>query len=120
MIALLCFFLALLVSLFKPKSRLEAENAALLTTVCCVNDSSRNGNARLLYDQSMRTVNVLPQSIVALRSRRIRGFGIGARFRAAWTGEHLDVSRKHPTFDPCVYQKSDSAILVMKSAEDRL
>jgi hypothetical protein len=29
MIALLCFFLALLVSPFKPKSRLEAENAAL-------------------------------------------------------------------------------------------
>jgi hypothetical protein len=29
MIALLCFFLALLASLFKSKSRLEAENAAL-------------------------------------------------------------------------------------------
>src|SRR5438105_364402 len=29
MIALFCFFLALLVSPFKPKSRLEAENAAL-------------------------------------------------------------------------------------------
>jgi hypothetical protein len=29
MIALLCFFLALLVSPFKPKSRLEAENVAL-------------------------------------------------------------------------------------------
>jgi len=51
-------------------------DAVRLTTVCCVNDSSRNGNARLLYDQSMRLVNVLPQSIVALRSRRIRGFGL--------------------------------------------
>ena len=29
MIALLCFFLTLLTSLFKSKSRLEAENAAL-------------------------------------------------------------------------------------------
>jgi hypothetical protein len=29
MIALLCFFLTLLASLFKSKSRLEAENAAL-------------------------------------------------------------------------------------------
>src|SRR5262249_55766995 len=29
-------------------------DAVRLTTVCCVNDSSRNGNARLLYDQSMR------------------------------------------------------------------
>jgi hypothetical protein len=29
MIALFCFFLTLLVSLFKSKSRLEAENAAL-------------------------------------------------------------------------------------------
>ena len=29
MVALLCFFLSLLASLFKPRSRLEAENVAL-------------------------------------------------------------------------------------------
>jgi hypothetical protein len=35
MIALLCFFLTLLASLFKSKSRLEAENAALQRMGCC-------------------------------------------------------------------------------------
>jgi hypothetical protein len=43
MIALLCFFLALFVSPFKSKSRLEAENAALRhQLICAAADGARS------------------------------------------------------------------------------
>ena len=84
MIALFCFFLALLVSPFKPKSRLEAENAALRHQLIVLQRMVRgrvqltNGDRLFLvqlyrlFPSVLRAITIIrPETLAACRSGAI-------------------------------------------------
>src|SRR5213592_3168639 len=110
MIALLWFFLTLSASPFKSKSRLEAENAALRHQLIVLRRRVRgrvqltNGD-RLFLVQLYRWFPSVLKAITIIRPETSSA-GIGLASAATGVG------------NPCLYRKSDSAIVVMKAAED--
>src|SRR6516225_234599 len=90
MIALLCFFLTLLTSLFKSKSRLEAENAALRRQLIVLRRKARgrvqltNGDRMFLvqlyrwFPSVLRAITIIrPETLVRCIGPAFAGTGVG-------------------------------------------
>jgi hypothetical protein len=91
MIALLCFFLALFVSPFKSKSRLEAENAALRHQLIVLQRMVRgrvqltNGD-RLFLVQLYRWFPSVLKAVTIIRPETLVSTSGCRRWRPTWFG----------------------------------
>jgi len=100
MVALLCFFLTLLTSPFKPKSRLEAENAALRHQLAAL---QRKVGGRVQFTNSARLFFILvyhwfPSILNAITIIRpetvVRGHRSGFRRYWRWKSALWEAGRR--------------------------
>src|SRR5216683_2361393 len=102
MVVVLCFFLALLTSPFKSKSRLEAENAALRHQLIVLQRKVRGrvhltNSDRLFFIQLYRWFPSVLKAVTIIRPETIvrwhrAGFWPAPGSEAGWLGESLSGS----------------------------
>src|SRR5438477_5878790 len=111
MIALLCFFLALFASLFKSKSRLEAENAALRHQLIVLQRKVRGrvpftNSDRLFFVQLYRWFPSVLKAVAIIRPETlVRWHRAGFRRYWRWKSRSLG----GPTEDRCGTPRADPA-----------